>query len=257
MLPKFNNINLATEKQSHSATKKHDSDVHEIVQPTLDYNLRLLMAKKSGIRTPLSVQDFKKQSEQEMEKVAAMTNVGTHIHSPCLPIYLPSLDGKPFKQLVEELLAGVGNSFKRYCGGKFDNRLSGTLERLLLMDDEDPSWEIITALKTQSLVSLYFPIPLSLQALPVQAQRYVIKGLPDGFTGSGLLEAAMGLIMYPDILVSDSISTGYCCPAASWFIKEYAPYFRRIHDTIFLDHVEVTAAFKDYSGGVSFTKLKK
>ncbi len=257
MLPKFYDINRATEEQSHPATKKHDSKVPEIAQPTLDFGLRLLMAKESGIRTPLSVQDFKKQSEHEMEKVAAMTNVGAHIHSPCLPIYLPSLDGKPFKQLVDELLAGVGNSFKRYCGGKFDNRLSGTLERLLLMDDEDPSWEIITALKTQSLVILYFPIPLSLQAHPIQAQRHTIKGLPDGFAGNGLLETAMGLIMYPDIMLSDPISTGYCCPATSWFIKDYAPYFRRIGKTLFLDHVEVTAAFKNYSGGVSFTKLKK
>lgn len=255
MIEKIQTITQGKTHASPSITKQRQSAITEIEQPKIDYAARLAIAAAGGIRTPLSAQEFAGQAGVLMEKVAAMTAVGEHIHPPCLPIYLPSLDGKPFMGLVEELLSGISNSFKRVCGGEFDNRLNGTLGRMLLMEDTDPARRIIAALEKKPVVLLYFPIPRSLQGRSILSQRHIIKELPAGFMGCGLLEAAMALAMYPDILVPTSLSNGYSCPVMSWFLPEYAPYFRCVGKKLFLDHIETAAAYTDYSGGIVYADV--
>lgn len=229
---------------------KHHPSIFEIKQPLINFGQRLETISNHGLDIPLSLPEIIDQIQTMMRDVAALTAASDYINSPCLPIVLPKCSDGHIVALIKELLRAVGDNYKKSTGGIFTNRLEGKLDKLLFIDDADPYWNIIKRMRDEVVVALYFPLPLSLQGLSIDGQKKKIHKLPPGFIGSSLLDASMGMAMYPDILAANTTSPGYCCPAMSWFLPESAPYFRCIGGTLCLDHVDTSAVYEDYCGGV-------
>jgi len=236
---------------------KHHPSIFEIKQPVINFEQRLEAISNSGLHIPLSLPEIIDEIQAMMRDVAALTAASEHINSPCLPIILPKCSDGHIVALIKELLKMVGKNYKKSMGGIFTNRLEGKLDKLLYIDDADPYWKIIKTMYEEAVVSLYFPLPRSLQGHPIDGQRKIIHKLPPGFIGSSLLDASVGMAMYPDILAATTTSPGYCCPAMSWFLPGLAPYFRCIGGTLCLDHVDTSAVYDDYCGGISFVGNRK
>lgn len=233
--------------------KNHCHLFDKVIAPSaIDYEKRLSMLTKKGIVVPLTAAEFKSRSESLIQETASIPEMALHLNDPVLPIVLPSLQGVEIKVLMSKIIAVAGANYKEQSGREFDNHHIDRLLSLLIMEETSAYWGIINKLHTEPTVALYYPLPLSLRGQSIQAQRHIISLMPKRFIGSGVLDTAVALAMYPDVLLAEEMSPGYCCPEMSWFVRSFSPCFRCVAGTLLMNYMEIDSKFDDYCGGLLY-----
>ncbi|MFH2136495.1 MAG: hypothetical protein ABII19_02590 [Patescibacteria group bacterium] len=184
------------------------------------------------------------------------------LHGVHLPFALPQMDIGNYGTAAEEFLPAVGKAYRNhFAGRRFSSALQGKLAEQMV--PLECSWITVLLAKMVfgPVVGLYFPVSLQgyspLACIEQLSPEFLDRAqsslempppfFPGGVQLAGVLETAMALIMYPDVLARDGQTPRLLCPAVTW--QGYLPCFRAYDDELVFD-AGVGNEGGGYSGGL-------
>lgn len=199
-----------------------------------DYGLRLtLAAGYLGRSIALNPEEFVDRANALREKIRGDEQLANLLCGAHFPIALPQMESSDYGTALEEVfLPAVGKSYEvHFAGRKFSTHQRGILPGQVTGVPGSRNGGLLIAMTYGPVVGLYFPA--AMQGYSASACIEQMATLPDEVLLAGVLEPAMALIMYPDVLARDVHTPGLDCAAISW--RSHSLYFRAGDDTLDFD----------------------
>ncbi len=129
----------------------------------------------------------------------------------CLPIVLPKLNSDiDYGREAERLLVLAGNAYlKTFPDRQFNNYRAGKLDGQVVVDESSRHQVVLDRMQNGPLVATYFPHALLGWSPP--AAREFVQTLPKGFTLAGVLDTAVAMVGYVDVLAKSCQSPALDC----------------------------------------------
>lgn len=162
-------------------------------------------------QTSISALDFS-QVSMKLENVLHFNPELYKLHfGLCLPIVMPKLNSDiDYGREAEKFLALVGNSYtKNFSGRQFNNYRAGKLEGQVVVDESSRHQAVLERMKNGPLVAIYLPHALLGWSPP--AAREFVQTLPEGFALAGVLDTAVAMVGYADVLAKSYQSPALDC----------------------------------------------
>ena len=206
-----------------------------------------------GVEPPFKPSDFRDRASKAKSRIAQDDATGDVLRGPCLPIFLPSIQGMaPIQEMghcgeiIEKLALRslIGQVFaERFPGQRFSDVVGRTW---FSIREGSRHEKLIAAMSAGPVAALYFP--MALQGYPPLAAVEQMESLPDHFLLSGAINVMAAMIMYPDMLARDANVPDLECAGVGDYSTAFQ--FKRTEDELFfsLSHYVV---FGDASAGLT------
>lgn len=199
--------NLTVAEANNSFSLQHPRDRY--------CSQRLCRFNGTGLEPGVFTADFDSRVDELIERLRQDNRLRGIFSGVFLPIMVPQMQVEDCGQTAEQLVTTAGQAYVReFIGREFTNHRQGELAGDVTIVPESRHQELVDQIARASVAGIYFPI--ALQGFSVGAQRAQMSSLPKGFLLSGVIDSAMALLMYPDILGQDGKSPFGPCSAVRW-----------------------------------------
>jgi predicted transcriptional regulator len=130
----------------------------------------------------------------------------------CFPILIPQMDIKDLGETTELLVSTVATAYQQQFPGRlFTNHRKGSLAGRVVPFQGAGYDQLMADLRNGPVVGLWFPS--SMLGFSLDAQQEQAEHLPSRFTLTGTIEAAIGWVMYTELVAANIRTPLYDCPA--------------------------------------------
>ena len=216
-------------------------------QPSLDYANRLARLEQAGLPAGISAAEFEARASALLLAISQNSRIKNLLNGVYLPIVIPQMDIANLGEVTEKLVEAAGASYlQQFPNRSFTNHRKGELAGQATIVSGSRYEQLLACLDKGAVVG-YFPA--CLQGFSVHAQREQMVALPEDFILSGPLDAAIGWMMYPDILGRDFQTPGYDCSAVNWQLADYSLDFKANDDVADFGYGAYLGRAYDYDSG--------
>jgi hypothetical protein len=187
--------------------------VCKLLQAEIDYDMRLARLQRSFVGGKfLSVEDFKLKAEALLEQIRQNEQLVDLLKGSYFPVCFPQLKIEDYGSSLEDVfLPAVKKAYlEQFPRQEFRNYLGCELKGKVSIVEESRHRQLLDRMAIDPVVGIMF-FPYS-----VFAQKEEMPSLPSSLLLCGVIDIAMALVAYLDILAGDCHVPGYDCSAVAF-----------------------------------------
>lgn len=221
-------------------------------QPSINYGYRIARLADVGLATSITGSSFESIVRLLLSQLQDNEQTAKSLNGVWLPVVIPRTVFDDYGKVAERFISAAAFSYRQQFPRRtLINHLRGQLKEQIITKSGSRHYdELVTKVADNSVVGIYFPNPF--HGFPIRSQLEQMNSLPKGFVLSGVIDTAIGWIMYSDFLGRDSRTPVYVCSANRWREDSLLCFSASDTNASFSQYLDSAVAVGRSSGGLLY-----